>query len=82
MYEFFTLAAPPDGSEIADWVILVVGNITGAYLALRAARHFINDDYGGLTRMSVATVFVFGFVWGTDQMLSVMESLWDTVRSA
>ncbi|MEU4924577.1 hypothetical protein AB0G29_35150 [Streptomyces parvus] len=82
MHEFFTLAAPPDGSEIADWILLVVGNLFGAYLGMRAFKHFTNDDYGALTRMSIAAVFVFGFVWAPTQMKAVMESLWDTVRSA
>lgn len=80
MHDLVTLAALTDGTELKKAVLLVVGNLLAAWLALQAFRHFVKDDWGGLIRMSVGAVFVAGFVYFPDQMTTVLGSLWDTIK--
>ncbi|MGW2672369.1 hypothetical protein ACWC5F_30500 [Streptomyces sp. NPDC001272] len=82
MHDLVTLAALTDGTALKNWVLLVVGNLFAAYLGLRAFRHFVKDDWGGMTTMAVAAIFVAGLVWFPDESKTLLEGLWDKVREA
>ncbi|MFF9908792.1 TcpD family membrane protein [Streptomyces olivaceus] len=72
-------AALTDGSDLKDWVLLVVGNLFAAFLGVRGFRHFVKDDWGGMITMAVAAVFVAGLVWFPDQVKNLLSGVWDKV---
>ncbi|MEU9237113.1 hypothetical protein [Streptomyces subrutilus] len=82
MYDLMTLAAVPSGNALKNAVLLLVGNVFAAWLAVRAVRNFIKDDWGAMITMAVGAVFVAGFVWFPDQAKVLLQGLWDTVRAA
>ncbi|MEU8779681.1 hypothetical protein [Streptomyces sp. NPDC048606] len=80
-HDVVTLAALTDGSALKTAVLLLVGNLFAAWLAVRAFRHFVKDDWGGMVTMVIGAVFVAGFVWFPDEMRTLLGDLWDTVRA-
>ncbi|MFE7412720.1 TcpD family membrane protein [Streptomyces laurentii] len=81
-HDVVTLAALTDGSALSSWVLLVVGNLFAAWLAIRAFKHFVKDDWGGMITMAVAAIFVAGFVWFPTQTRALLGSLWNKVLEA
>lgn len=80
MHTMTMLAAPlTDGADLKEWVLLVVGNLFAAWLAVRAFRHFVKDDWGGMITMSVGAVFVAGLVWFPAQAQGMLEGIWGMV---
>ncbi|WP_432089591.1 hypothetical protein [Streptomyces sp. bgisy095] len=77
-----TAATLTDGSNLKDWILLVAGNLLIAAIAVRAVRHFLKEDWGGMITMCVAVVFVGGFVWFPDQTKALFGLVWDKVREA
>ncbi|MFF0052587.1 hypothetical protein [Streptomyces sp. NPDC005498] len=83
MQQLVTLAAPlTDGSDLKAWVLLVVGNLFAAWLAVRAFRHFVKDDWGGMITMAVGAVFVAGLVWFPDAAKTLLGGLWGKVTGS
>ena len=81
-HDVVTLAALTDGAALARWVMLVVGNLFAVFLAIRAFRHFLKDDWGGMITMVIAAVFVGGFVWFTTQTKDLLGAVWSKVIEA
>jgi hypothetical protein len=79
VHSLITAAPLTDGSELKTWVLLVVGNLFAAALAVRAFRYYIKDDWGGLITMSVAAVLIAGYVWFPDAARSLLEGVWGKV---
>jgi Co/Zn/Cd efflux system component len=82
MHDVVTLAALTDGAALSSWVLLVVGNLFAAWLAIRAFKHFVKDDWGGMITMAIAAIFVAGFVWFPTQTRGLLGSLWTKVLEA
>src|SRR4051812_28017574 len=73
VHSLITAAPLTDGSELKTWVLLVVGNLFAAWLGVRAFRHFVKDDWGGMITMAVGAVFVAGLVWFPDAARGLLE---------
>ncbi|MFE4497117.1 hypothetical protein ACFRKD_32195 [Streptomyces niveus] len=83
MHSLTQLAAPlSTGSELRDWILIVVGNLFGAFFAVRAFGHFLKREWGEMVTLFVAAVFVGGAVWAPDVMEDVLIAVWDKVRGA
>ncbi|MFJ6355026.1 hypothetical protein ACIQKB_36915 [Streptomyces sp. NPDC092046] len=81
-HDVVTLAALTDGSALSSWVLLVAGNLLAALIGVRAFKHFLKEDWGGMITMTVAAIFVAGFVWFPGEMRGVLGDLWDKIREA
>ncbi|MGN9821920.1 hypothetical protein ACTMUQ_42410 [Streptomyces sp. SD11] len=74
------LAAPlTTGAELKDWILIVVGNLFAAFLAVRALGHFIKKEWGEMVTLAVAAVFVGAIVWAPDGVKDVLVGVWDKV---
>ncbi|MGW3377408.1 TcpD family membrane protein [Streptomyces hydrogenans] len=80
--DVITLAALTSGNALKNWVLLIVGNLFAAWLGIRAFRHFVKDDWGGMITMAIGAIFVAGFVWFPTEAQSLLSSLWSKVTEA
>ncbi|MGW2227460.1 hypothetical protein [Streptomyces formicae] len=74
-----TLAALTTGAELKDWVLIVVGNLFLAFLAIRAVGFFIKDEWGKMITLAVGAVFVGAIVWAPDAVQTVLTDVWGKV---
>ncbi|MGV9315206.1 TcpD family membrane protein [Streptomyces sp. NPDC003691] len=74
------LAAPlTTGAELKDWVLIVVGNLFAAFLAVRALGHFIKKEWGEMVTLLVAAVFVGAIVWAPEAVQDMLTGVWGKV---
>lgn len=74
------LAAPlTTGAELKDWILIVVGNLFAAFLAVRAFGCWLKKEWGEMVTLFVAAVFVGALVWAPDAVQGVLTGVWDKV---
>ncbi|MFI9005523.1 MULTISPECIES: hypothetical protein [Streptomyces] len=67
------------GESLKTWVLLVVGNIFIAFLAIRAVGHFIKKEWGEMVSLLVAAVFVGGIIWAPTVVKDMLLGIWNKV---
>ncbi|MCX5426084.1 hypothetical protein [Streptomyces sp. NBC_00078] len=82
MHHTVQLAALTTGSELRDWILIVVGNLFGAFLAIRALGHFLKKEWGEMVTLFVAAVFVGAVVWAPDLVKGVLTGVWGKVSGS
>ncbi|MDJ0345556.1 TcpD family membrane protein [Streptomyces sp. H10-C2] len=75
-------AALTTGAELKTWILVVVGNVFAAVLAVRAVGHFMKKDWGEMVTMGVAAVFVGAFIWFPDSVQAMLGGIWGKVSGA
>lgn len=71
------LAAPlTDGADLKTWVLVIVGNIFIAVLAVRLLGHYAKREWGDLVTNLIAAVVLVGIIYFPDQFVSVLKLLW------
>lgn len=74
------LAAPlTTGAELKDWILIVVGNLFAAFLAIRAVGYFIKDEWGKMITLAVGAVFVGAIIWAPDAVQGFLTGVWGKV---
>ncbi|MEU7153825.1 hypothetical protein AB0B15_38295 [Streptomyces sp. NPDC045456] len=76
------IAALTTGSELKNWILVVVGNLFAAFLAVRAVGHFIKDEWGKMITLGVAAVFVGAIIWVPDAVKDVLTGVWGKVSGS
>ncbi|MFE0654368.1 hypothetical protein ACFVZH_38120 [Streptomyces sp. NPDC059534] len=67
------------GAALKDWVLVVVGNLFMAFLAIRAVGHFIKKEWGEMVTLAVAAVFVGAIVWAPAVVKDMLVGVWNKV---
>ncbi|MFJ3673663.1 hypothetical protein ACIPSE_45200 [Streptomyces sp. NPDC090106] len=75
----FLAADLTTGDELKDWILIVVGNLFSAFLAIRAFGHFVKKEWGEMVTMGVGAVFVAALVWFPDDAKDVLGAVWEKV---
>ncbi|MEU4986623.1 MULTISPECIES: hypothetical protein [unclassified Streptomyces] len=74
------LAAPlTTGAELKDWILIFVGNLFAAFLAIRAFGCWVKKEWGEMVTLFVAAVFVGALVWVPASVQEVLKGVWNTV---
>ncbi|TLQ38868.1 hypothetical protein [Streptomyces marianii] len=76
------LAALTTGAELKDWILIVVGNLFAAFLAIRALGHFLKKEWGEMITLAVAAVFVGAIIWAPDTVQTFLEDVWGKVSGS
>lgn len=80
MQHLVELAAPlTTGESLKNWILIVVGNLFLAFLAIRALGHFIKKEWGEMVTLLVAAVFVGAVVWAPLVVKDVLVGIWNKV---
>ncbi|MEU6467487.1 TcpD family membrane protein [Streptomyces sp. NPDC046976] len=70
------------GSELKIWILLVVGNMFAAFLAIRALGHFVKREWGEMVTLFVAAVAVGAVIWAPDSVKALLTGVWDKVSGS
>ncbi|MGW5851970.1 hypothetical protein ACWFQ8_29170 [Streptomyces sp. NPDC055254] len=80
MQHLVELAAPlTTGEGLKNWILIVVGNLFMAFLAIRALGHFIKKEWGEMVTLAVAAVFVGAIVWAPVVVKDFLTAVWEKV---
>jgi uncharacterized membrane protein (DUF2068 family) len=73
------LAALTTGSELRDWILIVVGNVFMAFLAVRGFGHWLKKEWGEMITMFVAAIFLAAAIWAPDAVKGILTGIWNKV---
>ncbi|MFK0296630.1 hypothetical protein ACIQU6_40020 [Streptomyces sp. NPDC090442] len=76
------LAALTTGSQLKDWILIVVGNLFVAFLALRALGHFLKKEWGEMVTLFVAAVAVAAVIWAPDTVKALLTGVWGKISGS
>lgn len=83
VHRLVELAAPlTTGAELKDWILVVVGNLFAAFLAVRALGHFLKKEWGEMVTLGVAAVFVGAIIWAPDAVQGFLTGVWGKVSGS
>lgn len=64
------------GEGFRDLVLLIVGNIFIAVLAVKAFSAWAQDNYGQMWALLAGAIVITGLVWFPDQVIAILKRLW------
>jgi uncharacterized membrane protein len=70
------------GEGLRDWVLVIVGNLFMAALALKAFKTWAADEWGQAIGLFLGAVVVGAAVWAPDQVKTVLTSVWGLFSNA
>jgi hypothetical protein len=72
-------AALTTGEGLKKWILVVVGNLFVAALAVRMFGCFMKKDWGEMITLFAAAVLVAGIVWFPDVTVDLLKNIWQKV---
>ncbi|MFB7012294.1 MULTISPECIES: hypothetical protein [unclassified Streptomyces] len=81
-HHLVSLAALTTGADLKAWILIVVGNLFAAFLAIRALGHFLKKEWGEMVTLAVAAVFVGAIIWAPDSVKTLLTGVWDKVSGS
>ncbi|MFD4020655.1 hypothetical protein [Streptomyces sindenensis] len=80
MHHLVELAAPlTTGEGLKTWILLFVGNLFVAFLAIRALGYLIKKEWGEMVTLMVAAVFVGAVIWAPTVVKDVLLGVWNKI---
>lgn len=76
------LAALTTGADLKNWILIVVGNLFAALLAVRALGHLLKREWGEMVTLFVAAVAVGAVIWSPDSVQSLLTGVWGKVSGS
>ncbi|MEU2086528.1 hypothetical protein ABZ569_32235 [Streptomyces albus] len=71
------LAAPlTDGADLKTWVLVIVGNLFIAVLAVRLLGHYAKREWGDMVTNLIGAVILVGVIYFPDSFVSLLKALW------
>ena len=65
------------GSEIANWIIAIVGNIFIVVVVVRLLQGWMKDEWGKIVSVLAGAVLVGACIYFPDQFKSFLGAIWN-----
>jgi hypothetical protein len=66
--------------DLSGLILKIVGNLFLIVLVIRAFQHYLKKEWGELWGHIAVSVILIGFIYFTDQVMTILKSIWTMVE--
>ncbi|MFI1621865.1 TcpD family membrane protein [Streptomyces lydicus] len=68
-----------NGADLKTWVLVIVGNVFIAVLAIRMLGHYAKREWGDMVTSFIGAVILAGIIYFPDGFITLLKTLWQKV---